>query len=98
MAIEQYSDAQLARFRSVQRLAYDIAAQVAADLTPGMTEFEAMHRLTVASKAAGVTDMFHQPFAWFGDRAAFKDFHHLRDFFPTARPLEPGMPYILDLA
>jgi len=44
-----------------------------------MTELDAMHRLTAASKAAGVTDMFHQPFAWFGDRAAF---HHLRDFFP----------------
>ena len=44
-----------------------------------MTELDAMHRLTAASKVAGVTDMFHQPFAWFGDRAAF---HHLRAFFP----------------
>src|SRR5262245_54279084 len=98
MAIEHYSDAQLALFRSVQRLAYDIAAQVAADLKPGVTELDAMHRLIAASKAAGVTDMFHQPFAWFGDRAAFKGFHHLTNFFPTERQLEPGMPYILDLA
>jgi hypothetical protein len=44
-----------------------------------MTALDAMHRLTAASTAAGVTVMFHQPFAWFGDRAAF---HHLRDFFP----------------
>jgi len=98
MTMEHYSDAQLALFRSVQRLAYDIAAKVAADLEPGVTELDAMHRLVAASKAAGVTDMFHQPFAWFGDRAAFKGFHHLTSFFPTERQLEPGMPYILDLA
>lgn len=53
----------------------------------------------------GVSDWFHQPFAWFGDRTAFTGFSglgHLKGFnpafYPGSRQLEEGMPYILDCA
>ena len=43
-------------------------------------------------------DWFHLPFAWFGDRTAFVNFRIPLQFFPTDRRLEPGMPFILDMA
>ncbi|MDV7394679.1 M24 family metallopeptidase, partial [Arthrospira platensis SPKY1] len=47
----------------------------------------------------GVDDWFHQPFAWFGDRTAFRGFSGFNPrFYPSGRALELGMPYILDCA
>jgi Xaa-Pro aminopeptidase len=46
----------------------------------------------------GVHDWFHLPFAWFGDRTAFRGVRFPHQFFPTDRALAPGMPYILDCA
>jgi hypothetical protein len=42
--------------------------------------------------------MFHEPFAWFGDRTAFRDIRADADFLPTERALEKGMAVILDVA
>jgi Xaa-Pro aminopeptidase len=85
-------------FRAVQRLAYDSAEAVAATLEPGITEREAARRLRTRLVANGVDDWFHLPFAWFGDRTAFRGFKAPLQFFPTDRKLEEGMPYILDCA
>lgn len=85
-------------FREVQRLAYDCAEAVAARLKPGVTEREAARMLREWLRDRGVRDWFHLPFAWFGDRTAFTGFRLPHQFFPTGRPLEPGMPFILDLA
>ncbi|WP_228449775.1 M24 family metallopeptidase [Streptomyces alkaliterrae] len=92
------SDPSLDGFREVQRLAYECAEAVAAQLRPGVTEREAarMQRRYLAER--GVRDWFHLPFAWFGDRTAFAGFRHPLQFFPTDRRLEPGMPFILDMA
>jgi hypothetical protein len=49
-------------------------------------------------EAAGVDDWFHVPFAWFGDRTAFRHFHLPLQFFPTERRLLAGSPFILDVA
>ncbi|MBB1242339.1 aminopeptidase P family protein [Streptomyces durbertensis] len=89
---------ELRGFREVQRLAYECAEAVAAQLRPGVTEREAarMQRRYLAER--GVRDWFHLPFAWFGDRTAFAGFRHPLQFFPTDRRLEPGMPFILDMA
>ena len=53
----------------------------------------------------GVRDCFHEPFAWFGDRTAFRGVVGWRPlggfnpaFFPGKRRLQAGMPYILDCA
>ncbi|MDX3113399.1 M24 family metallopeptidase [Streptomyces scabiei] len=90
--------AELRGFRQVQRLAYAAAQAVAAELRPGMTERDAARMLREWCGDRGVRDWFHLPFAWFGDRTAFTGFRIPLQFFPTDRRLEPGTPFILDLA
>src|ERR1043165_2738653 len=92
------SAGELAGFRRVQRLAYEGAEGVAARLEPGITEREAARMQREWLRERGVRDWFHLPFAWFGDRTAFVNFRLPFQFFPTDRRLEPGMPFILDMA
>ena len=100
-----HSQEDLAHFRNVQRLAYECAEAVAAELKPGMTERQAAALQKTWLLDHGVDDWFHQPFAWFGDRTAFRGFIGLKHlggfnpaFYPGARRLEEGMPFILDNA
>lgn len=88
----------LEQFRRVQRLAYAAAEAVAAELRPGMTEKQAARLQETWLLDHGVTDWFHAPFAWFGDRTAFQGFRVALQFLPTNRRLEEGMPFILDNA
>lgn len=90
--------ADLDGFREVQRLSYACAEAVAAQLRPGVTEREAARMQRDWLRERGVRDWFHMPFAWFGDRTAFVNFRIPLQFFPTNRKLEPGMPFILDMA
>lgn len=90
--------ADLARFREVQQLAYAAAQSVAGTLEPGVTEKQAAYRIREYLVERGVQDWFHTPFAWFGDRTAFRGFRTPFQFFPTHRQLEEGMPFILDCA
>ncbi|MFD9302684.1 M24 family metallopeptidase [Streptomyces sp. NPDC060048] len=85
-------------FREVQRLSYECAEAVAAQLRPGVTEREAARMQREWLRERGVRDWFHMPFAWFGDRTAFTGFKIPLQFFPTNRALEPGMAFILDMA
>jgi Xaa-Pro aminopeptidase len=94
----QLSDALLAEHRTVQQLAYRCAEEIAAGLEPGVTERETTRRMRTWLDANGVEDWFHLPFAWFGDRTAFRNFRLPLQFFPTNRRLEDGMPFILDVA
>jgi len=89
---------ELDRHRTVQQLAYQCAESIAAGLAPGVTEREAARRMREWLEARDVDDWLHVPFAWFGDRTAFRGFRHPLQFFPTSRRLEPGMPFILDCA
>ncbi len=88
----------LEQFRKVQRLAYAAAEAVAKELKPGITEKEAARMQEVWLLDHGVTDWFHSPFAWFGDRTAFYGFKVALQFLPTNRRLEENMPFILDNA
>ena len=63
-----YSAADLDRFQQVQRLAYDIAQQVEAQLEVGMTEIEVCMLLAAAQADRDVDQVFHEPFAWVGRR------------------------------
>lgn len=90
--------AQLAKFRAVQQLAYAAAESVGQALQPGVTEQQAVQRIRDYLLERGVQDWFHTPFAWFGDRTAFRNFWTPLKFFPTQRRLEEGMPFILDCA
>lgn len=88
----------LTRFRDLQRIAYDCATRVANWLAPGITERQAAARLRDELVKAGAEDFFHVPFAWFGDRTAFRNFRTPFQFFPSGRKLAEGMPFILDCA
>lgn len=88
----------IVRARRAQRLAYDAALAVAAELRPGQSERDAAAALTSYCEARGIDGWFHRPFAWFGERTAFVGMKLPTSFFPTGRKLERGMPYILDLA
>jgi Xaa-Pro aminopeptidase len=90
--------AEQARFRELQQLAYEAAQSVAANLEPGVTERQAARRIRDHLTERGVEDWFHTPFAWFGDRTAFRNFRLPLQFFPTNRRLTEGMPFILDCA
>jgi hypothetical protein len=93
-----YADTDLRRFRETQQLAYSCAEQTAAWLEPGVTERQAAAELRRRLIAEGVDDFFHVPFAWFGDRTAFRNFRTPFQFFPSSRKLQEGMPFILDCA
>lgn len=90
--------ADLGGFRRAQQLAYACAEAVAATFEVGVTERQAAAAMRRWLNDAGVDDWFHLPFAWFGDRTAFRGFHSPHQFFPTGRRLEEAMPYILDCA
>jgi Xaa-Pro aminopeptidase len=89
---------ELDRYREVQQLAYRCAEETAATLAPGVTEREVAGAMRRWLTERGVDDWFHLPFAWFGDRTAFRGFRFPGQFFPSNRRLEDGMPFILDCA
>ncbi len=95
----------LSEFRNVQQLAYRCAEAIAGELKPGISEKETAALMKTWLQDHGVKDWFHQPFAWFGPRTAFKGFDGLRHlggfnlaFYPGKQRLEEGMPFILDCA
>lgn len=94
----EYGADDLARFRGVQRLAYDAVTEIERRLFAGMTEKQAAAMLDAYLREHGVSEYFHKPFVWFGDRTAFVDFRTNFHFFPTSRRLSWGMPVILDVA
>lgn len=98
MKFEGFDHTDLQQFSKVQNLAYECVEAVQAQLQTGMTEKDAVRLLREWLAARGVTHMFHDPFAWFGKRAAFKNFWINIKFLPSKTRLEPGMPVILDVA
>jgi Xaa-Pro aminopeptidase len=95
----------LEQFRNIQRLAYRCAQTIAGELKPGISEKATAALMKTWLQDHGVQDWFHQPFAWFGPRTAFKGFDGLRHlggfnlaFYPGKTLLEEGMPFILDCA
>lgn len=84
-------------FRELQRLAYECAVAVAADLEEGDTEVATARAMREWMQDRGVADFFHLPFAWFGDRTALR-WRNPWKFFPTDRRLADGDPFILDIA
>lgn len=104
-ASHRLSENDLNGFREVQRLAYRCAETIAAEMQPGMTERDVAARMRDFLREEGADDCFHEPFAWFGDRTAFRGFigfKHLGGFnpafYPGTRRLEENMPFILDCA
>lgn len=95
----------LAGFRRAQRLAYDCAEAIHAEMQPGVTERAVAARMKQYLLDHGADDCFHEPFAWFGDRTAFRGLIAVKQlggfnpaFYPGLRRLEENMPFILDCA
>ena len=85
-------------YRTAQRLAYKTVLSVACGLETGITEREASERIAAELGRRGVTNWFHRPFAWFGERSRFQDMRRFKDFLPTERRLAAGEVAILDCA
>ena len=98
MKLSRFNLEELQAFRSTQKLAYDCVCAVEKQLKAGMTERDACALMKDDLRKRGVTQFFHEPFAWFGDRTALRGFGPDTDFLPTDRKLEKGMPVILDIA
>ncbi len=97
--------ADLEGFRAAQNLAYACAEAIHAELRPGITERAVATMMKTWLADHGATDCLHQPFAWFGNRTAFRGLigvNQLRGFnpafFPSNKKLEENMPFILDCA
>lgn len=88
----------LQQFSAVQKLAYEVVEAVQARLKTGMTEKDAVRMLREELRVRGVEQNFHDPFAWFGERTAFKNFWINIKFLPSKTKLRDGMPVILDIA
>lgn len=89
---------ELERFRRVQQLAYQCCEEIAPQLQPGVTERQVAKQMRRWLWDRGVDDFFHIPFAWFGDRTAFRGFTFPTQFLPSARMLNAGDPVTLDCA
>ncbi len=89
---------ELSRFRDVQKLAYRCAQAIESELRPGMSERFVAGQMRRWLDDQGVTEYFHVPFVWFGDRTSFSGGWNPLKFAPTSRRLEPDMPVILDVA
>jgi Xaa-Pro aminopeptidase len=105
--MNQYSTADLDRFRQVQRLAYDIALRVESQLQVGITEIEACTLIAAAQTEYEVIQVFHDPYVLFdgrtvlgtgADSAELAGVSPSNDLVPTNQSLRDGAPVIIDLA
>lgn len=91
-----FSDAELDRFRALQRLSFAILADEARRLEPGMSEREVARRLVQAYRREGVKSFFHLPVVLFGERTALPGDWPVASFFPKKRVAAEGEAVIFD--
>lgn len=87
-------------FRRAQRLAYESVIAVGKELREGWTESQAAALIGTYLRDSGVKAFFHEPYAWFSERARFAGIDRLKysQFNPTQRRLNEGDAVILDVA
>jgi len=82
-----------------QQLTREVILEVARGVRPYDTERVVAGRIEHALERAGVHRFLHTGYAWWGDRTRFARFHVWEaDALPTERRLQPGEPFILDVA
>jgi len=74
MKTQDIDEKQLKNFVTAQDLALKAAHATQEKLEVGMNEKDAVALMHDFLKKAGVSQFFHLPFAWFGDRTRFKNF------------------------
>ncbi|HEY6396279.1 MAG TPA: M24 family metallopeptidase [Solirubrobacteraceae bacterium] len=93
---EGFNDLQLEQFRRWQAVSFEVLGEVAARLTPGVTERDATRWAMKAYRREGADRFFHLPVALFGERTALPEPWNTQSFWPTGRVLESGDPVVLD--
>jgi Xaa-Pro aminopeptidase len=93
-----FSEAELARFRELQRLSFSILTEEARKLEPGMSEREVGRRLVKTYYKHGVKSFFHLPVVLFGERTALPGDWTVAQFFPKKRSVAEGEAVIFDCA
>jgi len=91
--------AYIAGIANAQRVAREAILTVAGTVRPGDTERAVTRRITRELERAKVTHWLHTPYAWWGERTRF-DWQGTWETsaLPSERVLEPGEPFILDVA
>ncbi len=91
-----FTDQQLDTFRRWQSVSYGVLGEVAAQLTPGLTERDATRMAMKAFRREGADRFFHLPVALFGERTALPEPWTTESFWPTDRVLGPGDAVLMD--
>lgn len=97
-APSSWTEEDLAGHREAQRLAYQCATDIAAQIRVGLSEKRVAALMDTYLQDCGVKTFFHRSFAWFGERSAFEGFKSYFDFLPQDRELKEGEVVILDVA
>ena len=92
-----FTGAELARFRDLQRTSFSILEETAGSLCGGETEKEVTHNLVKRYREAGADSFFHLPVALFGERTALPGKWSVAKFFPKTIALEPGDSVIFEI-
>ncbi len=85
-------------FKKSQRLSYDCALAIKAELKEGWTEKQTARLMDTYLRDFGVKTFFHKSFAWFGERSRFQNFSNYLNFLPSERRLRADDVVILDTA
>lgn len=91
-----FSEAELGRFRELQRLSFSILTDEARRLEPGMSEREVGRRLVKTYYKHGGKSFFHLPVVLFGERTALPGDWSVGHFFPKKRTIAEGEAVIFD--
>ena len=91
--------AYIAGIANAQRVAREAVLTVAGTVRPGETERAVARRITRELERAKVEHWLHTPYAWWGERTCF-DWAGTweTNALPSERVLQPGEPFILDVA
>ena len=91
--------AYIAGIANAQRVARDAILTVAETVRPGDTELAVCERIARELARAKVQHWLHTPYAWWGERTRFDwSGRWETEALPSDRRLEPGEPFILDVA
>lgn len=93
---EGFTDPQLEQFRRWQAVSYEVLAEVAAQLTPGVTEQDATRLAMKAFRREGADRYFHLPVALFGERTTLPEPWRTESFWPTDRVLGAQDAVVMD--
>lgn len=93
---EGFDDGQLEQFRRWQAVSYAVLEEVAAQLTPGVTERDATRLAMKAFRREGADRYFHLPVALFGERTTLPKPWSTESFWPTDRTLGPADAVVMD--